>query len=168
MTLSDFFNYLSDHPVLLLSYFILIPITALIAGFMGKNEGHLSPWKFLYALLIYLVCVPGIFSVALNVYLFMFERRSIMSANVFTQILPVVSMIATLLIIRRNVDFRAIPGFGKLSGLIFVLTAVMAIFWVLDRTRIYAITVIPFGLALLIFVGLFVVVYFGWRKMMRS
>ena len=168
MTLSDFFSYLSDHPILLLSYFILIPVTALIAGFLGKNEGHLSPWKFLYALLIYLVCVPGIFSVALNVYLFLFERRSILEANVFTQILPVVSMIVTLLIIRRNVDFGAIPGFGKLSGLIFVLTAVIALLWILDRMRIYAITVVPFGVALLIFVGLFVVVYFGWRRMVRS
>ena len=168
MTLSEFFQYLSDRPVLLLTYFILIPITALLAGVIGKNEGHLTPWKQLYAVLIYLVCVPGIFSVALDLYLFLFERRSVMEANVYTQILPIVSMVATLLIIRKNVDFRHIPGFKKLSGLIFMLAAVIALFWILDRTRIYVISFLRWEVALLMFAGLFGLIYFGWSRMVKS
>lgn len=168
MTLAEFFDWLSDRPIFLLCYFLLIPFTAFLAGVFGKNEGHLTPWKQFYAVLIYLIAVPGIFSVALDIYLFLFERRSIMQANLYTQILPVLSMVATLLIIRRNVDFRHIPGFKKLSGLIFVLAATMALFWILDRTRIYVITFLRWEVALLMFAGLFAVIYFGWNRMVKS
>ena len=165
MTLQDFFNLLSENPVWLLAYFTLIPFTALLAGILGKGEGHLSPWTILYSTLIYLVCIPGVFAVTLSIYLFLFERRSIMETDMFTQIIPILSMVVTLLLIRRNVSLDLIPGFDKITGFIFMILAVFAFFWVLDKTRIFIVSFLPFWQGILIFIGLFLVMKWGWGRM---
>jgi hypothetical protein len=67
MTLRELFDYLSDNPLVVAAYFSLLLITAILAGIMGRGEGHLSPWKYLYSAIVYLVCVPGIFAAALAV-----------------------------------------------------------------------------------------------------
>ena len=168
MTLQDFFNLLAENPFWIVAYFLLIPFTALLAGILGKGEGHLDPWRYLYSTLIYLVCVPGIFAVTLSVYVFIFERRSIFQTDIYTQILPVVSMIATLLLIRRNVDLNHIPGFDKITGLIMMITAVFAFMWVLDKTHIWVVSYVPFWQGILIFIGLLMVIRWGWGKMAKK
>lgn len=167
MTLQDFFELLAENPIWILSYFLLIPFTALLAGVLGKGEGELSPWKYLYSALIYLVCVPGIFAVTLSIYVFVFERRSIFQTDIYTQILPVVSMVATLLLIRKNADLNLIPGFDKISGLIMMIAAALAIMWFVDRTHIWVVSYLPFYQAVLIFIGLLLVVRFGWSRFFR-
>lgn len=165
MTLREFFQLLSDNHLYVLFYFLIIPFAAWLAGVLSKNEGHLSPWRYLYSGLIYLVCVPGIFAVALNVYLFLFEKRSIFDTDIYTQILPIVSMVATLLIIRKNVDFDYIPGFDKLSGLITMISATLAIMWFVDRTHIVVFSYLRFEVVILIFIALLVLIRFGWSRM---
>src|SRR5688572_20472174 len=164
MTLGEFFTWTGENPVLLLSYFIGIPLIALLAGVFSKGEGHLSPWKYLYAVLIYLVAIPGIFAVTLSIYLFLFERRSIMDTNIYTQILPVVSMLTTFILIRKQVDLDLVPGFGKLSGLITVLSMLMIVMWIIDKTHIYAITFMPFYVVVLILVVGFLLIRMGFKR----
>ncbi|MEK7254979.1 MAG: hypothetical protein AAB316_09560 [Bacteroidota bacterium] len=164
MTLRDFFALLAENPVLILAFFILIPFTAWLAGFMGKGEGHLAPWKYLYSTLIYLACVPGIFAVTLSIYVFVFERRSIYDTDIYTQILPVVSMVVTLLLIRKNVDLDLVPGFDKITGLIMMIAAIFAFMWVLDKTHILVISYLPFWQGILIFIGLLLVIRWGWSR----
>jgi hypothetical protein len=168
MTLQEFFNLLAEHPAWIIAYFLLIPFTALLAGILGKGEGHLDPWKYLYSALIYLVCVPGIFAVTLSVYVFVFERRSIFQTDIYTQILPVLSMIGTLLLIRRNVDLDLIPGFDKITGLIMMITATFALMWVLDKTHIWVVSFLPFWQGILIFIGLLLVIRWGWSRMAKK
>jgi hypothetical protein len=164
MTLQDFFRLLGQNPNYVLLFFSLIPITALLANILGKGEGNQSPWKYLYAVLIYLVCIPGIFAFMLNVYLFLFERRSVLESDILAQILPIFSMIATLLLIRQNAEFTYIPGFGKLSGLVMMILATFAFMWFLDRTRIYVFTYLPFWQVILIFAALFLLIRWGFRQ----
>ena len=164
MTLQEFFTLLTDHPFWIVSYFLLIPFTALLAGTLGKGEGHLDPWTYLYSFLIYMVCIPGIFAVTLSVYLFVFERRSILETDMYTQVLPIISMVATLFLIRKNVDLKHVPGFDKITGLIMMIFALFAIFWVLDRTRIWVVSFLPFWQGILIFVGLLLVFRWGWGR----
>jgi hypothetical protein len=95
----------------------------------------------------------------------LFERRSILEMNIFTQIVPVISMIVTLFLIRRNVSLDIVPGFGKLSGLLMMTTAVIALLWILDRTRIFAITVIPFIWVVVLFLIIILVAIVGIRQM---
>ena len=168
MTLKDFFDLVSEQPIYVVFFFLMIPITALLTGWIAKGEGNDSPWKYLYSSLLYLVCVPGIFAISLGVYLFLFERRSIFEMNVMMEVLPVFSMIATILIVRRNADVNQIPGFDKLSGLVMMICSALAIMWFIDRTRIMVFSYLPIQYLLLIFVGLMVVIRFGWSRLIKS
>lgn len=168
MTLKEFFDLLAANPIYLIAFFVLIPVIAAWAGWIAKDEGHESPWKFLYASLIYLICLPGVFAITLNIYLFLFERKPVFETDIFTQILPVVSMIATLLIIRRNVDLKQIPGFGRLTGLVLMLTAIFSIMWLLEHTRIFVISFIPFSSFLIIVGVIFLAVVLGWNRFVKD
>ncbi len=168
MTLKAFFELLAANPFLILAFFILIPVTAALAMIMGKNEGHLSPWKYLYSTLIYLVCIPGIFSITLSIYVFLFEKRSIFDTDIYTQILPIVSMIATLLLIQKNVRLERIPGFGKMSGLLMMITAALTVMWIVDKTRILVFSYLPFQYVLLIFAGLMLIFRLGFSQMFSN
>lgn len=165
MTLGDFFNALSDNPSIVCFLFVSVPLTAFLASIFGKNEGAKRPWKELYTVLVYLTSIPGIFAITLNVYLFLFERQSIMDTNLYTQILPIISMVLTLWLIRKNVKFEEIPGFDKLGGLIMILAALIIFMWILEKTHIFAITIIPFSYFILLFVVLLVAIRFGWKRM---
>ncbi len=169
MTLGDFFQAVSDEPVYVVFYFAIIPFTALLAGWLAdEGEGEQSPWKYLYSALLYMVCVPGIFAITLDIYLFLFERRSIFDLNLLTQVLPIVSMIASILIIRNNVDMKFIPGFDKLSGLVIMISAALIIMWFIDRTRIIVFSYMPIQYVLLLFAGLLLVIRFGWGRLMKG
>ena len=168
MTLKDFFDLLTANPAYVIFYFSIIPFAALLAGWLGKGEGHIAPWKYLYTTLIYLICVPGIFAITVSVYQFLFERRSIWEADVFTQVLPIISMILTLQIIRRNVDLDYIPGFDRLGGLVAIITAALAIMWFIDRLRIIAFTFIRFEFVILFLIGLIIIIRFGWSRAFSS
>lgn len=167
MTLAEFFDWIGERPGLILSYFILIPIIALLAGLFNKGEGHLSPWKYLFSVLIYLVAIPGIFAVTLSVYMFLFERRSIMDTNMYTQVLPIFSMIVTILIIKREVDLDLVPGFDKISGLLLIIASVMTLMWIIDKTHIYSITFMPFYAVILILLAGFIVIRLGLRRLAK-
>jgi hypothetical protein len=164
MTLKELFDLIAANPVYPLFYFIVIPLTAILAGIFGKNEGHLTPWKYLYSTLVYLICIPGIFSVTLSIYMFLFEKRSIMDTDIYTQILPVLSMILTLFIIKRNVSLDDVPGFGKLSALVLIISATLGIMWFIDRTHIIVFSMLRFEIVLLIFAVLLIIIRFGWHR----
>ena len=165
MTLGDFFEWTSLHPTLVLEYFIGIPVIVLLIALFSKGEGHLSPWKYLYSVLVYLVCLPGIFAITLSIYFFLFERRSIMEMNLGTQVLPVLSMITTILLIRKQVNLDMVPGFDKISGLILIIATLMCLMWFIDKTHIYSITYMPFFVVILILVAGFLVIRMGLKKM---
>ena len=165
MTLQELFQQIGKNSSYFLMYFSLIPIAALVAGVMGRGEGDKTPWREFYALLIFAVCIPGIFAAALSVYYFLFERHPILDTDVLTQILPVCSMTATLLLIKRNVSFDAVPGFGKISGLLSMTAAAIVFMWFIDRTHIIAITYIPFWQVAIIFIILYLLIRWGWIRL---
>lgn len=168
MTLEEFFTVLSDNPKYIVAYFILIPITALIGTIIGKGEEQETVWRYFYSILIYLVAIPGIFAITLSVYLFFFERRSVFQTDIFTQILPVISMVATLLLIRRTIKLDSIPGFGKISGLVMMVTVALITMWFLEKTRIYVFSYMPVQYVFFILIGLLVVFRLGWSKMLNE
>ncbi|NNF35506.1 MAG: hypothetical protein HKN68_15460 [Saprospiraceae bacterium] len=164
MTLGQFLDLLAQNPTVPLFFYVALPLTAFLASVFGKGEGAESPWNYMYTIVVYLACVPGIFAITLNVYLFLFERQSIMDTDLFTQILPIVCMILTMWLVRRNVEFDDIPGFDKLSGLFIIITALITLMWICEKTRIFAITIIPFHYFLILFIILIVGFTYGWKR----
>lgn len=88
-----------------------------------------------------------------------------METNIFTQVLPILSMILTLVLIRKQVSFDQVPGFDKISGLITILAVLIGVMWILDRTHIYSITIIPFYVVVLILIGGFLLIRAGFKKL---
>jgi hypothetical protein len=127
---------------------------------------HTTPWKYLYSFLLFAVCVPGIFSVALSIYLFLFQRGNILNSNVFTQILPVLSMVVTIAVVRKNVALEHIPGSERISSLVFLISAVLTLMYLIDRTHIIAWVSVPVGYFLLILITLLVVVRIALKNLM--
>ncbi len=164
MTLQELFNVISENKAITLFYFIALILTAFLSGILSKDQGHQSPWKQVYCILLYMAAVPGIFAVFLNVYMFLFERQSIMQMNLVTQVLPIIGMFITFFIIRRNVDLALIPGFDRISGLVLMVGVLIGIMWVLDRMKIFAITFIPFQYVFLILIAALILLRFGWSK----
>ncbi len=166
MTLQQLFDSIAADPALVIFYFSIIPITALLANLANGEESAQSPWSYLYSTLIYLVCIPGIFAVTLCAYTFLFERQSFLNVNAIVYFLPIFSMLATLLIIRRKVDLDRIPGFDKLSGLLLMIAATFIVMLIIEKTRIIVFfygSVASLGVLFLIIFGVFM---FGWHKLM--
>jgi hypothetical protein len=168
MTLQNLFNIVSQSPKYVLMYFIFLPVFALIIGLLGGTKDHLSPWKYGYTLIIYLVSIPGIFAVALNVYFFLFQRQDIMQTDLLLQVLPVFSMLLTVFILKKNINLEYIPGFDKIYALWIMLFITMSILWFLERVQIIVFSFLPFQYLILAFLGLFAIMYFGWRKLSKN
>ncbi len=165
MTLHQLFDYLSGHPMATLAFFLFPPILALFVSLVARGRGFEAPWTWVYAVLVYLVCIPGLGAVTLMVYLFLFERLSVWDVNLLTQLVPIVSMSATLILIQRNVDLAYVPGFGRLSGLMMMIVGLISLMWIADRTRLIMFSYMPFVYVVLLFVALLVLLQWGWRRM---
>ena len=165
MSLNDVFDSLERNPLPILIYFVALPLIAWIMGAAAQNEQSINTWRYLYAVLVYAVCIPGIFAVTLNVYLFLFERQSIWEANLLLQFLPILSMILTLILIKSKISFDLIPGFGKIAGFLTLIAALIGIMWFFDRLRLIAFMYVPFSALLIGFVLTLMVIRFAWSKL---
>ena len=167
MTLRDIFDHVSANPSALIWFLLCIPLLTFIVSIWQdpNTPPQQSQARYMYAVLAYCAAIPGIFAFTLNLYTFLFERQSIWTMNLVTQVLPIVTMVVTLILIKRNVPFEHVPAFGKLSGFITLIFAAIGIMWFVDRLRIYAITYVPFQYIAIGFIGMLLLIRFGWKKM---
>ncbi len=165
MTLSQFFIYISENPWPLALVFILMPVLAWSIGVVANGSRDVKFWSYIYAVLVYVTCIPGIFAVSLNIYLFLFERQSIWQANVVLQFLPVISMALTLMLIKNKIPFSLIPGFGKLSGFLTLIFLLIGVMWFVDRIHLVAFTYVPFAFILGGFLLTLLAIRFAWSKL---
>jgi len=138
MTTRDLIHLAGQYAGLLLLAFVAPPVLAWLAGRVhGKDQGRLSPWKYFYSVLVYLVCVPGMFAAVITAYTLFFSGENLLDANLLVYFLPIASMVATLVLIRKNVSFDDIPGFDHLSGLMVMVGCSFAIALAIQKTRIW-------------------------------
>ena len=155
---------MGSNPFYPLFFFFIVPVAALLGNIMAKGEGHLNPWCIYYSALIYLSVIPGIFAILLNLYHMFFEKRSIYDMNMMVDVLPIVSMMLTLFLIKKNVDFKDIPGFGKLTGFVGTIAGLMLIFFVLDKMHLIVFSYLPIQWLALVLVVAFFVIRFVTKK----
>ena len=165
MTFRELFDYAAAQPGVVALFLLSVPALAfLLNRWAGTTAPEIWRWRYLYAGLVYAACIPGMFAVTLAVYLFLFERQSVWAMNLVVQVLPVLTMIATLMLVKRKLPFQYIPGFGRLSGFLTLIAALIGVLWFVDRLRLVAVTYVPFGYVVVGFVVLLLGIRFAWSR----
>ena len=138
MTIRELIDLAGRYPFALLAVFLAPPLAAWLLGQMHpRGQGGLSPWKYFSAALIYLTCVPGMFAGVITAYSLFFSRENLLDANLLVYFLPILSMVATLVLIRKNVPFDQVPGFDRLSGLMAMVGCSFAVALVIQKTNVW-------------------------------
>ena len=138
MTLRELLQMAGAHWIALLGIFISPPCVAALCGWLhGRGRGNAAPWKYLYALLLYSVCLPGIFACVLTAYALFFTNENLLDVNPLVYFLPIVSLAVSLVLIKRNVDFKEVPGFDRLWGLVILIAISFGLALAIHRTRIW-------------------------------
>jgi hypothetical protein len=138
VTTRDLIQLASQHGLVLVAAFVVPTLLAWLAGRMHeRGRGGTAPWKYVYAGLVYVACVPGMFASVITAYTLFFRRENLLDANLLVYFLPIVSMIATLIFIRKNVSFDEVPGFDRLSGLMVMVGCSFAIALAIQKTNIW-------------------------------
>lgn len=161
-------GFLEARPYYVIFYFFAIPFAAFLSNILGKGEGQLNPWCSFYAALIYLSVIPGVFAILLNLYHILFENTSIYDVNIMVQLVPILSMFLSLYIIKKNVEFSQIPGFGKITAFASSIAAIMVLLFILDKARILIFSYIPFVILFLIVAGIYLLVRYGYRFFIKK
>lgn len=155
MTVQELIDLVGGEPLALVAALVGIVAVAFIVGMAhGPGRGTDAPWRYVYAVLVYAACVPGVLATLLTAYTVLFLRGSLLQVNVAVYFAPIVAMAATLAIVHRNVDLDDVPGFDRLSGLILMIAASFAVVFVLSRLFFGVIFFgsIPWLIALTVFV----------------
>jgi hypothetical protein len=168
MTTRELIVLAGQHPVALGATFIIPPVVAWGLGRIHeRTRGGAAPWKYFYSVLVYLVCVPGMFAGVLTAYTLFFSHENLLDVNPLVYFLPVVSMVVTLVFIRKNVSFDEVPGFDRLSGLMVMVGCSFGIALAVQKTNIW----IFFGGSIermfLLAAGVFALLKWGTYRLFR-
>ena len=138
MTGRDLVALLGSHRLAWLVLLAVPPLAATAIGLLhGRGGGAAAPWRHVYAVLVYATCIPGILAAVLTAYVMFFSGESLLDLDLLVFLAPLVTMTATLLVIRRNVRFAEIPGFDRLTGLFVLLAATFVVALFLARLRVF-------------------------------
>jgi hypothetical protein len=168
MTTRELIHAGDHHPVALVVLFVIPPIAAWLCGFVhGPAAGVNSPWKYIYSILGYLTCVPGMFAGVLTAYSLFFTHENLLDVSFLIYILPIVSMVVTLVLIRKSVSFEAVPGFDRLSGLMVMIACSFAIALAIEKTRIFLFFGGSIDRLILLALGVFALLKWGTYMLFR-
>lgn len=151
---------------LLVGFAAVVIVTALIGALHGKGRGGRAPWRYLYAVLVYAACVPGTFAAVLVLYSLFFSGEDLLDVNVVIYLVPIAAMVATLGVMRRNVDFDSVPGFNRLTGLMTMLGVAFVVAFVLQRLRVWLFFGAPMIWFFVLVAALFALFKWGGRLLL--
>jgi hypothetical protein len=77
------------------------------------------------------------FAGVVTAYMLFFSRENLLDANLLVTLVPVLSMAATLVLVRKSVPFDQVPGFDRLSGLMAMVGCSFAIALAVQKTNIF-------------------------------
>jgi hypothetical protein len=165
MTLPELLDYASTHATSVIFYFALIPFAALLAGWMDRDESHLTPWNYLYSCMLYLVAIPAIFALGLALWRWSSGEPLALDVDAMLYLLPPISFIATAVLIQRQIPLRVLPGFGQLGGLVVMIAAALLILWAVDHVGGTNLLTVRFSYLLLFFLLLLYTIRVSWRRL---
>lgn len=138
MTLLELSALMDLHPLPVLTYFTGLPALAWsVTYYRGGKPLQQSPLRWLYSVILYGVCVPGI--IAAVVLADGLAHGELMQVSLYSGLLPLLSMLLILALFRQLHSPEAIPGFRRLTGFIWLLILTAIALYLLMRTRIWII-----------------------------
>jgi len=138
MTTREFLLFLAHNPWPVTAFLVGVPLVTLVWSLLhARPASRLAPWKFGYSLFCYLAVVPGVVSLVILAYSVFFVRENLLDRDLLATFGPPVSMVATLVLVRRRLEFSDVPGFGRLSGFITLVALSFAAALALDKTRLF-------------------------------
>jgi hypothetical protein len=141
MTVRDLLAWLGRSPGLLATILLIPPLLAFLLSRLPQPRPNTRSrplvWRrYLYAGLVYLVCVPGTFAAVLTGYTLFFTRGNLLDVDPLVYLLPIVSMVVTLVLIGKTTSFADIPGFDRLQGFMVLLGTTFLIALAVHKTFI--------------------------------
>jgi len=138
MTTRELLTTLDQYWWIVGSAFVLLPLLAVVLGLAhGRGKGGAAPWKYLYGVLVYTACVPGLFAAVVTGYTIFFIHENLLDVNPVVYFGPIAAMVVTLLIINKQVRFIDIPGFDRLAGLMVMIACSFALMLAVERTHLW-------------------------------
>ncbi|MBI5218806.1 MAG: hypothetical protein HY958_07745 [Bacteroidia bacterium] len=169
MTLDQFYKTAEDFSTPVFIFACSVPVLALILNWLsGKEKEKPAPWKYLYSILIYLVTVPGILQAIITGYLLFILKESLMKLDLIIYILPIISMIVTLVIIARSASLKSIPGFDRLSGLMTMIGISIILALIISKTNIWLFFGGSMFLFFILIAILFLILKIGSKKLFKK
>lgn len=122
MTLRQLFEQAGQYWWIVLVLLLIPPMAAWVFSVLHRPEAGVGrTWRYVYSTLVYLACVPGMFAAVVTGYALFFTHENLLDVNVLVYLLPVASMVATLILVGRRVGFAGLPGLGRLWGFMALL-----------------------------------------------
>ncbi|MCP4522347.1 MAG: hypothetical protein GY827_11760 [Cytophagales bacterium] len=169
MTINELIKSLTPYNLHIGVFLIAIPFLAFIFQYIHpRYKGEESPYKYIYSVLIYGASIPGIFGSVLTAYTLFILRGNLLNVNFLVYFLPVISMISTILLIKRNVNLDNIPGFERLWGLFLLLGITFILTLILLKTRIFLFFGGSIGAFFVVLLVLFVLLKWGSHLFFRK
>jgi hypothetical protein len=169
VTTREIIHLAGRQPMALAGLFVALPVIAWLCGQLHKpDEGGNPPWKYVYSALVYLTCLPGIFAGVLTCYTLFFNHENLLDVSILVYILPIISMVVTLVLIRKRVNFDQVPGFDRLSGLMVMIACSFSIALAIEKTRIWVVFGGSVAMLIGLAVGIFVLIKWGTYPLFRS
>jgi hypothetical protein len=168
MTINDLINLANGHLLALVLFFVAPPVIAWLCGVIhGRGNGGNAPWKYVYSVLVYLVCIPGLLASVLTGYELFFQRADLLHVNIAVYFLPIISMIVTLIFIHKTVNFENVPGFDRISGLMVMIGLSFLVALAVDKTRILMLFHAPMAMLLGTAAAVFALIKWGTYMLFR-
>jgi hypothetical protein len=168
MSINELIKLANGHWLALLIFFVAPPVIAWLCGLIhGRGNGGHAPWKYIYSVLVYLVCIPGLFACVLTGYELFFQRGDLRNVNLAIYFLPIVSMVVTLIFIHKTVNFENVPGFDRISGLMVMMGCSFVIALAIDKTRIWLLFHGSIAMLFALAAGIFALLKWGTYMLFR-
>ncbi|WP_233883040.1 hypothetical protein [Tenacibaculum piscium] len=167
MTVYDLINILAENSATILNYYIFLLVIILLGLLFSNVINFKSPIIYLYTVLIYAISIPAILAIILVVYNFFFLHKNLLQLELVTYYLPIIAMLVLLLIIKKTVPLKEIPGFDKLSGLFIILFITFLSTYFIQKAIIGVFFIGSFTQLIIIFLVLLVLLKLGWDKLVK-
>ncbi len=160
MTLRELLDIAGARPWLLVVLLLVPPGAVWITGKLHKRgAGGQSPWRYIYGVLVYAACVPGILAAVITAYALFFTGENLLDVNLLVYILPIVAMVTALILVGRNVELDEVAGFDRLWGLMVTIALSFGVALAISKTRIWLL----FGASIWVLFAIAVVVFLLFR-----